>query len=137
MLTEHEVSLLKSLKLQKSASDSAILQVLEQLGGPLPDDYVELVRLANGGEGFVGGGSFVCFWPIEELPAVYAANDLELLAPSFLPFASDGGGNVFAFDRAASMNIVEVPLVGISRASAHVRARTIGELLTYLSSSRT
>ncbi|HEY8749545.1 MAG TPA: SMI1/KNR4 family protein [Tepidisphaeraceae bacterium] len=134
MLSDREIAWLGALKLKSGASRALIHQVLQKIGGTLPADYVELIERANGGEGFVGGrGSYLEFWPIEEIPEVYLANDIERSAPGLLPFASDGGGNVYAFDREISpIRIVEVPLIGISRRYAKSRANSVGELLAIM-----
>jgi cell wall assembly regulator SMI1 len=135
MLNEDQVSLLGSLKLRPGASRSVIDQVLQNIGSRLPVDYLEIIERANGGEGSVGGNGFIRLWPIEEIPEVLAANEMERHAPGLLPFASDGGGNVYAFDLASSMRIVEVPLIGISRQDAKFRADSVTELLAHLADS--
>jgi len=137
MLHDREFALLETLKLNPGASHTLIDQAPRDIGGTLPSEYLEVIERANGGEGFVGGGGFLELWPIEEIAEVSAANEFEQSASGLVPFASDGGGNVFAFDRhSPATSIVELPLIGISRHDAETRANSIGELLTYLARQR-
>lgn len=135
MLNETELALLRTLKLESRADEAAVGQLRQSLGGSLPADYLELLNYANGGAGFVGGRGYILLWRIQEIPEICSANGVERSAPGLLPFASDGGGNVFAFDRRSSQTrIVEVPLIGICWEDAKFRANSVGELLSYLGS---
>jgi len=131
MLSEKAISLLETLKLNPGASRVLIDRVVQRIGTMLPADYLELVNRANGGQGFVGGnGGYIELWPIEEIPEVYFANQIGRHAPGMFPFASYGGGNVYAFDQnTSSSTIVEVPLIGISRRNVRVLADSIENLL--------
>jgi cell wall assembly regulator SMI1 len=136
MLDKREMELLQSLRLKPGASREVIEKALARIGGTLPGDYLEVIERADGGDGFVGGNSFLELWPIEEIPEVMSANEVNRSAPGLVPFASDGGGNVYAFDRRSpSMGIVEVSLIGISCGDARPAASSIGSLLTRLAES--
>jgi hypothetical protein len=77
----------------------------------LPDDYVEFLRTANGGEGMVGN-AYLSLWRIEEL--IQRNEDCEVAetVPGLFLFGSDGGGEAFAFDmRSGAKPIVMVPFI--------------------------
>jgi hypothetical protein len=136
MLTKRQIELLNTLKLRTRADETAIIAAMTQIGGTLPDDYVALLRHSNGGSGLVNGRGYIDFFPIEEVPEVCSLNQVERSAPGLLPFASDCGGNVFAFDRRSSpMGIVHVPLIGISWDNSKVVVASVGDLLMYLGST--
>lgn len=80
-------------------SDAVLESVQSQLG-PLPAEYLAMMRLHNGGEGFVGEGSYLRIWPIEELP-----EKNRILAPhresTVVLIGSDGSDGLYAVEPAA------------------------------------
>lgn len=88
------------------ASDAALESVQSQLGR-LPAEYVELMRLHNGGEGFVGEESYLRLWPIEELP-----ENNQMLAPErpndVVLIGSDGSDGLYAVQPTANGYIYQV-----------------------------
>jgi len=78
------------------ASEAALESVQSRLGR-LPPEYVALMRLHNGGEGFVGEGSYLRIWPIEEL-----ADRNPVLAPArpsnVVLIGSDGSDGLYAVE---------------------------------------
>ena len=82
------------------ASDAALESVQSQLGR-LPVEYVALMRLHNGGEGFVGEESYLRLWPIEELP-----ENNQMLAPErpndVVLIGSDGSDHLYAVQPTAN-----------------------------------
>src|SRR5216684_1754210 len=81
------------------ASEAALESVQSRLGR-LPPEYVALMRLHNGGEGFVGEGSYLRIWPIEEL-----ADHNRVLAPerpsNVVLIGSDGSDGLYAVEPTA------------------------------------
>jgi len=78
------------------ASEAALESVQSELGR-LPPEYVAVMRLHNGGEGFVGEGSYLRIWPIEEL-----ADHNRVLAPerasNVVLIGSDGSDGLYAVE---------------------------------------
>ncbi len=98
------------------ASDSAILAFEQKAGIHLPAEYVDFLKVSNGGEGFIGENSYLIVWKLEELQELNAAYEVNTYAPGLLLFGSDGGGEGFAFDMEASCSsVVRVPFVGMDR----------------------
>ena len=121
------------LSVRPGANMTAIRDRERELGVTFPTDYVELMLLSNGLEGFLGGdaeSAYIRIDPIEEM-----MNDEEqgLAAefwPAYVVFGSDGGGEAFAFDADHSMRIVMFPWVG-GAGDAIVQAATLTEFLTH------
>ena len=82
----------------------------------LPSDYVAVLRRFDGGEGFVGDGSYLMLWKAEELATFNEEYSVREYCPGVVLFCSSGGGEAFAFDaHESSWWIVRVPFVGMSR----------------------
>jgi hypothetical protein len=97
------------------AEPTAIESFQAATGITLPDEYVEFLRTANGGEGPVGGSAYVVLWRIEELATLNNAYEIRKYTPSLLLFGSDGGGEAFAFDLdSPNLAVVSVPFIGMS-----------------------
>jgi SMI1/KNR4 family protein SUKH-1 len=80
--------------------DETILeQTLLKLDFQLPGDYLEFMRKSNGGEGFVGNNKYVSLWSIEDLIDWNSKYNVDLYAPGYFIFASDGGGTAYAFEK--------------------------------------
>jgi hypothetical protein len=103
---------LVSFERRPGASHAAIAGAEEQLRVKLPREYVEFLRLTDGGEGFIGGG-YAILWAVEELHSANQDYEFMKYVPGFLSFGSDGGGEAFGFDTRDSLwSIVEVPFIG-------------------------
>lgn len=97
--------------LNPPASESALIELSKIAEGRLPDDYLALLRIADGGCGFVGDNYLL----------IYAAADVvregrfEEFMPHLLFFASNGGGEGFAWDLSRTpLMIVNVPFIGMT-----------------------
>ena len=78
------------------------------LGIVWPDDFVELMSITNGGEGWIGESYLLVY----ELDQIARFNSPEF-HPGLVLFASDGGGEGFAFRKGSTPpDIVMANLVG-------------------------
>lgn len=86
---------LEGLNLNEPASAEELEQIpsLDRL----PVDYVEFMKRANGGHGSVGKEHLIVF-PAQEIAQINQAAAVERFAPGLLIFASNGGGQSYAFD---------------------------------------
>ena len=126
--------LLKGLTCRAGATAGAIAKGEEHLGVKLPSDYVEFLKLADGGEGFISKDAYLAVWGIEELPSMNQSYEVQRYAPGLLLFGSDGGGEAYAFDtRDPRWRIVQVPFVGMNHKSARYIATTFSAFLESLS----
>ena len=102
----------------KGAAEELIAAARIDLGIELPPSYLRFIRRHNGGDEFVGG-NYLSLWKIEELAQFNADYEVEEYAPGFLFFASNGGGEGYAFDTMDErMRIHIIPFIGMSREDA-------------------
>jgi SMI1 / KNR4 family (SUKH-1) len=102
----------------EGASESVVSSALSELHTNFPRSYVNFVRQKNGGEGFVGE-NYLSLWKIEELAQFKSEYEVEEYAPGFLFFASNGGGEGYAFDTTTeAFPIYIIPFIGMSRECA-------------------
>ena len=101
-----------------AATDGAVALALLELGISLPPSYLSFVSEKNGGEGFVGE-NYLSLWKVEELAQFNADYQVAKYAPGFLFFASNGGGEGYAFDTTVeAFPIHIIPFIGMSREDA-------------------
>jgi hypothetical protein len=107
-------------ELAKAADDLRIL---------LPEDYSEFLTKYGSGEGFIGS-HYCILWHATELAQFNSEYEFFKYAPQLVAFASNGGGEAFAFDiRAMPFQIVQVPFIGMSLADAKLVASGFSELI--------
>ena len=80
----------------------------------LPDEYIEYLK--NGGDtefetDFEFGG-YVILEPLEHVDKFNRDIEINKYAPDYLAFGSDGGSEVFAFDKAGAIHLM--PMIGMS-----------------------
>jgi hypothetical protein len=87
--------LLDTVKLGPASDDEAIKRLDTLFQGALPEPYVEMLRIADGAEGWIG----VNYLHIDNIAAVMERVNLYgQLLPGILFFASDGAEALFGFD---------------------------------------
>jgi hypothetical protein len=80
------------------ATTEALSRLKAGVPYPLPDDYIDLLRSLDGGEGFIGE-QFVRFYSVDEVLMVRQVLGDAQLASEFVIIGSDGGGEALAYDR--------------------------------------
>jgi hypothetical protein len=104
---------LEKFSLSQPAKDVDISFLEKASGKKLPGDYIEFLKITNGGEGFIGE-NYIILWGIEELISQNESYEVELNAPGLLIFGTDGGGEAFGFDtRKGKWPVVQIPFVGM------------------------
>jgi cell wall assembly regulator SMI1 len=85
------------LELRPPADPAALEAARRELGDLLPDELAALLAMHDGGEGFVGE-NYLMLSSVAKI--VEDHRDQDELAPyaGWLVFASNGGGEAFAFD---------------------------------------
>ena len=123
----------RDLDARSPATDTALATAEREIGAKLPHQYIEFLKVRNGGEGFVGSNSYVMLWRAEELASLNQAYQVQKYAPGLLLFGSDGGGEAFGFDtRTSDWEIVQVPFVGMAWELAEPVAKSFEEFLAHL-----
>lgn len=64
----------------------------------LPEDYTDFLRESNGGD-FVKNDREIQMFSAEEIPGFYEAYMFDEFMPYALPFAADGSGNLYVFNK--------------------------------------
>jgi len=124
--------LLNNLNLWPIAADAAIASGETQLRVRLPVDYVEFLKFANGGEGFVGK-HYVILWHIEDLASMNESYEVQKYVPGLLIFGSDGGGEAYGFDtRIPQWPIVQMPFIGMKWDVAQPMGASFSQFLALL-----
>jgi cell wall assembly regulator SMI1 len=123
-------ALLDGLDTRPPASAEAIAACERALNQKLPIDYIEMLKLTNGGVGLLGDGGYVSLWPVEELPDWNERYEIALSVPGLVGFGSDGGGECYAFDlRGPKIAIVMIPFIGMEPDAVSVVASGFAEFL--------
>jgi len=81
----------------------------------MPSQYVEYIDTNGLFEGFTtddDSPGYIALWNLEEIPGNNRGIDVERLAPGFIAFAGNGGGEVLAFD--ASGAVFMLPMIGMA-----------------------
>ncbi len=93
---------LESLDCGEPISEDALRRltdhVHETYGAALPDDYLAFLRLANGADGPLPGGSSIVLWEAEQLPGVNEDFETEERMPGCFIIGSDTGDFPFGID---------------------------------------
>jgi hypothetical protein len=79
------------------ATDEELDAAQTDLGVVFPSDYREMMRRANGGEAEFGS-SWIRVWPVGHLAEANAEYQVKAIAPGFIFFGTDGGGEAYAWD---------------------------------------
>jgi hypothetical protein len=125
---------LAGLKRLSAASDELLAESENTLHKKLPADYVQFLKFANGGEGYVGSGVYLVLWSAQDLSRLNELYEVQENAPGLVIFGSDGGGEAFGFDtRTIPWTIVQVPFVGMSWEQADPLAHGFSEFIDRLS----
>jgi hypothetical protein len=88
------------VKNEEGASYELINDAQKNLGFTLPQDYIDLMKEFNGGEGEVGENSWLCLFSIEELATTN--KDYCLLMeqiPNYFLFGKDSADTGYAFHK--------------------------------------
>jgi hypothetical protein len=102
--------ILAQFKRHVGATDVAVRECEAALEVTLPSDYKEFLRRSNGGEGPIGGRSYLQLWRVEEIPGLNRDYRVAEFAPGIVLFGSNAGGEAFAFDyRTAAAEVVSIP----------------------------
>src|SRR5262249_38848643 len=122
------------------ASEAHIQALVSSSPFPLPNTYLDYLRKSNGGEGDLAIDPWwLAIWPAEDVLENNASYQVSQNLPSFLGFATNGGGELIAFDFRAPgpPPIVMVPFIPMVAAEAVTMAQSFEELRNSFGSSGT
>jgi len=98
------------------APQAAIDALQRWAGGPLPESYLNLLKITNGAEGSVAEhGGYLMLWPAEKVPEYNEGYCAGEFVPGLILIGSNGGGEAFALDtRIQPMAVRAVPFIVMS-----------------------
>ena len=102
------------------ATDADIDAFVTSSPFPLPADYLELLRVVNGGEAFTAATanwncSYLVLWPTKVVLQFSAEYGLNEFAPSYFAFATNGAGELFVLDKRRTDDAVFIlPAIGMA-----------------------
>ncbi len=96
-MNEELSDLLKEFQPGDVNSENEIVSAESVLGTRLPDEYRAFLTDVGPGEGFVGE-QYLIVWGANDLKQFNEDYEVKAYAPGLLLFASNGGGEGFAFD---------------------------------------
>ncbi len=98
---------------------SVALKFLEEINISFPEDYIDFMLCANGGEGPIGDNSYIRLWPLQELKEANEDYAVHKFAPGLFLIGSDGGDTAYGI-RIEDAVFVEVPFIGMADEEARV-----------------
>jgi hypothetical protein len=94
----------------------------------VPNEYQQYIEQQGIFEGFTSGEpSYIELWLLADLPINNADIQIQDLAPDFVAFAGNGGGEILAFN--ATGQIFMLPLIGMEARYATLVAGSFAELV--------
>ena len=108
-------------------TDSEVELFLNSVDFKLPPGLIDFYREANGGY-IKGKKTGVGLWPLTNLIRLNKGYDVDVYAPDFFIFGSDGGGTAYAIEKETG-HIWEIPFIGMSREEAVFKGSTFNEFV--------
>ncbi len=115
-------------------ADDVMISEFEQISKlRLPHDYINFLKIMDGGEGSVGENAYLILWKISDILDLNNKYEVSKYVPHLVLIGSDGGGEAFAFDTIATpWPVVQVPFIGMDRALIQVLASDFTSFLQFL-----
>lgn len=130
---------LAGLECDPPISQEALAELIDHVertyDAPLPDDYVEFLRTANGADGHLANGIPIALWSADVLPEANLLEGSPWL-PGCLVIGSDTGDTVYAIDmrdKAPPERYLESEDVALEWDYIFWRGSTFASLLAHLS----
>ena len=120
------------------AAASVIESLTQSCPFALPPEYIELLRITNGGEGELTIDPWwFQLWPAQEVSIYNDGYKVAEFHPGFWGFGSSGGGVMLAFkiSQASQSAVFGVPLDSIDQADTYVIAQDMRTFLFALGKS--
>jgi len=129
-------ALLGNLRHQESPSRT-VVNSLKRVYPNIPSDYIEVMKIFNGGEGWING-SYIRFYPLEDLAHVNQIYHVQEFLPKMLIFASTGCGEAYAFDFDKPQPIItKIPFIPLDREYGETISTDFDSFLLRLASEET
>ena len=128
---------INDIDLNFGATQDVICATENDLRKILPDDYKEFIKEHNGGEGYVGGLSYINLWKIEEIAELNESYEVKEYTPDFVYFGSDGGDMAYAMDFSEEkVRYIEFPFMSLHEEEKEILGDSFEEMLMTLYNRR-
>lgn len=120
---------------REAPADPADLEELRLAApGPLPESYLELLSLADGGEGSLGAEpGWFQLWPASTVLALNESYEIDDNIPGYFGFGSSGGGELLALHLGSPGDpVFMVPFIPMDASAARMIAPSFGEFLALI-----
>ncbi len=117
------------------AEETAIQALIATAGVTLPPEYIEYLRVTNGGEGDLAAEpGWFQIWPAEQVLELNAAYEVRDNLPKFIGIGSNGGGELLAFDARSDppWPVVMVPFIPMDEAEACIVAPNFESFVRFM-----
>ena len=115
------------------ASEKSIQTLLAESTLNLPQEYLALLKISNGGEGELGiEPGWLQLWTAEEVMEHNQGYEVQKWVPGFFGFASSGGGELLAFDTRTEQpwKIYMIPFMDMEEKNAILIAENFMSLIS-------
>lgn len=111
-------------------TENEISAFLNHIDFKLPDNFIDFFRKANGSE-INKSQDYIVLWPIRDIIDLNKKYNVELFAPGFFIFGSDGGGTAYAIEK-DSGNVYDIPFIGMSKDDAVLKNKSFLDFINSL-----
>lgn len=131
-------TLLDQVERKPGASEEAIRATVARIGVELPRDYLDFLRLSNGGTG-LGPDIFVILFAAEEVGTPGLDYGAPEYAPGLIVIGGDGCGNILGIDTRKSDRLLHEYVVldpaqmDLDSESVQYRGKTFLDMLQHVS----
>ncbi len=117
---------------EKPAGHKQVQELIASAETDIPQEYIAFLQYSNGGEGTLGiEPGWVQFWAAEVVLELNKGYQIDKYLPGFLGFASNGGGELFAFEinQDKPWKIVVIPCIPMEANEAIIIANDFEEFI--------
>lgn len=110
------------------ASKVVLESLQKECGRPLPEGYLELLGLSDGGEGPLGAEpGWLQLWPASDVMRLNRDYEIDRAIPGFVGIGSSGGGELISLDFRASAPypVVMIPFIPMDAAKFRLIAEDV------------
>lgn len=111
----------------EAPANSEVEDFLSKISFLLPTGFIDFYQKSNGAD-INSDDNYTILWPLTDLIQLNKDYDVDVYAPEFFIFGSDGGDTSFAIEK-SSGGIFEMPFIEMSRSEAVFNSDNFNEFL--------
>lgn len=100
---------------------------IESIDFQLPQSFIEFYKETNGAD-LSTSNAYVILWPLTDFLRLNQNYKVNIYAPEFFIFGSDGGDMAYAIERTTGY-IFEMPFIGMSKEEAVFKNKDFNEFI--------